>query len=461
MSKKYTSSDLDRQIREYLISHPIDIGFAGCYDEIAKKFGVTSEIIRNKYKRLRKKGLIKSNPISSDSRSQQPDSSFFENVKAGTADVTFITKKRIKTLEDLLEACDVDGNLWEVSSYEVNKWEVGRKDKIVNWQSNEGVGTGIVQDTGKIFVEPLFQVKAKLVRRRLTQDLTLQKRAILEELKTFSPHVKLSLQERQQLDAATYLLELCLFDLHFGKLGWHDETGENYDLKIAEKRFKDTIKDLLDQVNLTNIKKILLPLGNDMINIDNRENTTSNGTPQDSDARYFKIIKIVRRILVETINDLSQIAPVEVIMVPGNHDTTTTFMIGEILDAHFGNNERVTIENAPTPRKYYRFGKNGIQFTHGNEEDHKSLGLIFATAQKKLWAETDFRFCQIGHFHKNKKLVHTSVDEYQGFIVQTIPSLSGKDYWHTKKGYNSLKQAKAFLFHPDTGLRGEFTSTAL
>ncbi|MEK6878329.1 MAG: hypothetical protein AABY22_01905, partial [Nanoarchaeota archaeon] len=61
--------------------------------------------------------------------------------------------------------------------------------------------------------------------------------------------------------------------------------------------------------------------------------------------------------------------------------------------------------------------------------------------------------------HKNKKLNYLSVDEHQGFQVQTMPSLSGTDFWHKSKGYNSLKQAKALLFNPNEGLIGEFTTT--
>ena len=117
------------------------------------------------------------------------------------------------------------------------------------------------------------------------------------------------------------------------------------------------------------------------------------------------------------------------------------------------------IDNAPKLRKYYQFGKNSFQFTHGNEEKHEALGLIFATEQPRLWADTKYRFAQLGHFHKNKKINYLSVDEHQGFQVQVLPSLSGTDFWHKSKGYNSLKQAKSFMFDAYKGVIGEFTIT--
>lgn len=55
---------------------------------------------------------------------------------------------RIRTLEQLLEACEVDLSVWQVDHWIANKWEVGAKDK----------------ETGEIVVSPLWQVKAWLRR---------------------------------------------------------------------------------------------------------------------------------------------------------------------------------------------------------------------------------------------------------------------------------------------------------
>ncbi len=85
--------------------------------------------------------------------------------------------------------------------------------------------------------------------------------------------------------------------------------------------------------------------------------------------------------------------------------------------------------------------------------------IIFATEQPNLWADTKFRFCKLGHFHKNKKIDYVSVDTYNGFQVQVLPSLSGSDAWHNSKGYLAQKQAKGFLFHKERGLVAEHTYT--
>lgn len=292
---------------------------------------------------------------------------------------------------------------------------------------------------------------------KLDNDLESQKKLILEELKEFSRVIPMNIPNFKEGDKLAY--EINIPDIHFGKLSWGEESNEDYDLQIAEKRYREAVGELLRNVDLDQIEEIIFPIGNDMLNIDSRKNETFAGTKQDSDSRFFKIVKTVKSVLISVINSLSLIAPIKVIVISGNHDPESMFMVGEILDAYYHNNSNVDVDNSPKQRKYYKYGKNGFQYTHGNEESHQELGLIFATEQSQLWASTDFRFCKLGHFHKNKKIQYLSIDEHQGFQVQILPSLSGSDAWHISKGYMSKKQAKGFLYHKEKGQIGEFTYT--
>lgn len=253
------------------------------------------------------------------------------------------------------------------------------------------------------------------------------------------------------------LLELAMFDLHIGKLAWEEEVGEDYNIDLAVRRYKDAIRGLLSNIDVNNLDRILLPIGNDMINVDNKKHTTFNGTPQDCDSRFVKMVRVAKELLIDTIDDLALLAPVDVVIIHGNHDTHTMFCLGEILSAYYHNSPLVTINNNPTQRKYYSYGTTAIQFTHGNEERHSDLGLIFATEKPHMWGLSKHRFCQLGHFHKNKKISYTSVEDQTGFTIQILPSLSGSDAWHNSKGYIARKQAKAFLFSKENGLIAEYT----
>lgn len=290
--------------------------------------------------------------------------------------------------------------------------------------------------------------------RQVEKEPEKQKDIILKELKSEFPVIK-RLHEKDS--KKKYAYEISIPDAHFGKLAWGEESGEDYDLKIAESRYTEAVSNLLDMVAHKGLDRIIFPVGNDMINIDSRRNETYAGTSQDSDSRYYKMVRAVKTLLIKTVNTLSQIAPVDIIVVSGNHDTESMFMIGEMLDAYYHNNDNVSVDNSAKQRKYYKYGVNGFQYTHGNEEKHTDLGLIFATEEKELWASTEFRFCKLGHYHKSKKMEYISVDEHQGFQVQILPSLSGSDAWHASKGYMSKKAAKGFLYHREEGQVGEFT----
>jgi len=139
MSKTRIESILRQQIVNYLIENPIERGNPGCYADVAKQFGVTSEQVRRIYRTLREAGLVPNDPVETSEGHKSTERQFKENVRNGEADVVIITNKRIKTLSHLLKACEVDEKEWEVISYEVNKWEVGRKDKFIDWTTEKGV----------------------------------------------------------------------------------------------------------------------------------------------------------------------------------------------------------------------------------------------------------------------------------------------------------------------------------
>lgn len=347
----------------------------------------------------------------------------------------------VRTLEDLFAACEVDESKWEVTSWECKKWDLGIKNAAEQIETKQ-----------------LFSVSAKFRPKKLDTDLVLQKNLLLDELFDAAPE----LDPVESVDEASpnrkFLLELALFDVHFGKLAHSEECGADYDLKIAIGRYKAAIQHFLSTLDLSSIERILLPIGNDMINVDNKQGTTTAGTPQDTDSRFYKIVRAVKNLLISTIEDLRYIAPVDVIVIAGNHDEQVSFMIGEMLDAYFSKTDDVTINNTASLRKFYKYGNVGFMFTHGDKEKHGDLGMIFAAQKPQLWADTTERYIQIGHYHKNKKINYITADEFQGFQVQVIPSLSGTDAWHAGKGYNSLKQAKAFCYD-ETGLFAELTYT--
>jgi hypothetical protein len=453
---------LKHQVQNYLLENPIDDAKPDKYKEVCRKFNLKLKTASKYWIELKQEyphlALFKSLPKATHLDQLEKVNFTQEEVnkilKQEGDNLDIILNKvdfEIRSLEDLLAICEVDTSKWEVVSWQCKKWDLGIKNT-----------------DNKIETKELYSVSAKFKAIKVENNLFLQKELIKKELFDAAPRQDLLNSYQYFMDALTgfanannkkFLLELSIPDLHIGKLAHREESGEDYDIKIATARYKNAIKELLSRVNLKHVSKILLPIGNDIIQVDNSGNTTTAGTRVDTDGRYFKIIRAVKELLIETVIELSSIAPVDVVVVPGNHDTESSFLIGEILDAYFSKATNVNVYNEASLRKYYQFGKVGMLFTHGDKEKHANLGMIFAAENPKLWADTSYRFIKLGHLHHNRKIDYLNTQEYQGFQIQVLPSLSGSDSWHKQKGFISLKQAKSFLYHPETGVVAEYTYT--
>lgn len=82
-----------------------------------------------------------------------------------------LPKTGIHTLEELLEFCKVDQNVWEVERFIVNKWEMGFV-KVSSREEGPKDAEGVkhVDEEKEAGTQPLYQVKAFL-RKKYAQDI--------------------------------------------------------------------------------------------------------------------------------------------------------------------------------------------------------------------------------------------------------------------------------------------------
>lgn len=354
-------------------------------------------------------------------------------------------KGHIKTLEELLNRCNVDAESWNVKDYTVNKWDV-TSFKSINPKTIEN-----------------FQVKARLEKNKTVFDSKLILDGVKQLINTYEfPKSDLSLnQSNFNIDhTENNLFEIPLFDLHLGKLAWAGETGENYDTTIATARFLNTIKKLIQRANGFNYNKVLFPIGSDFFNSDNLNNTTTKGTPQDEDLRWQKTFMVGVKLIVDAINILKQTGrSVDVIVIPGNHDFERSFYLGITIESWFRNDQSVKIFNSASPRKYYEFGDVLLGFTHGDSEKESSLPLIMAGEAKEIWGRTKFREFHLGHIHRKRNIKYSFVEpnktvaEDLGVTIRYMPSLTGTEEWHHRKGFiGQLKGGEGYVWNDKAGL---------
>ena len=265
------------------------------------------------------------------------------------------------------------------------------------------------------------------------------KNDIVSLLESYSPKVEKDYASITKKDAITY--EISLPDVHYGKY-----TGQTLDQ--AEEEYMNTVKELLSKAEGLNIERILLPIGNDGMNSEGYSRATTKGTPQQDSAEWQETFVGYCNLMVRAVCYLARTAPVDVVVVQGNHDYERMFYAGEFLRAFFLNDERVNIDNSYDSRKYYKYGVNLIMFTHGDKEKPAEMPLIMATEQPLLFAETKFREVHCGHLHKEM------VNEYRGIKVRFIPSICANDSWHKMMGYEAKRTGQAHIWSKERGYEG-------
>lgn len=339
--------------------------------------------------------------------------------------------KRIRTLEDLIKASDVDLEEWEIERHNINTREVDKKDA-----------------NGNNVVIPLFQVKVWLKKKEAKRYVNFIKRDVTDFIRKNPSRLP---EIDRKVKSSSLMLEVAIYDVHLGKLAWKEETGQDYDLKIARTLFSGSVREHLYKSRFTPLEKIMFVVGNDFFHIDNTENTTTSGTYVDADTRWLKALRTGFNICTEAINYMYAMAPVEVVVIPGNHDKHTTLALGEMLDIFYKEQEGVTVDNNPTPRKYKRFGKVLLGFGHGQKEKPLNVQGFMSSEASDLWSGAKFKEMHLGHFHHQKVL--DPVSEHNGVIVRYIPSICATDAWHSDNIFiGNTRTSQSFLWDRENGL---------
>lgn len=161
---------------------------------------------------------------------------------------------------------------------------------------------------------------------------------------------------------------------------------------------------------------------------------------------------------IAMIDACAALAPVDILIIPGNHDEERVFYLGDALDCWYHSSKRVKVDNRAIKRKYYTFGLNLIGLTHGSEEKKNSLTALMPLEVPDAWAASKFREWHTGDKHHKTDMVQ-KVDEQLGIVVRILRSLAPADAWTFDKGFvGALHAAESFLWHPEHGMVAQFTA---
>jgi hypothetical protein len=245
-----------------------------------------------------------------------------------------------------------------------------------------------------------------------------------------------------------YALVVAPFDLHYGKYGWMDETGQGYSRNEARELLMDKTNELASYVaKLGRPEVIIVASGSDWFHIDNQFNSTTRGTPQDVDGTASQILMEGCHLAYDHIEMLRQIAPIKYVNVPGNHDYNNAVSMMMFLLAKYTDAKDVEIIQSSRKRQYVGYGNSILGFGHGDCITPKDMMSAMVKEAKDLFTASEFQYFFSGHLH------HEIAREIGGLTHYQLKSLSGIDRYHSKHGYiTSGRALQSFVVSRNSGV---------
>jgi hypothetical protein len=310
-------------------------------------------------------------------------------------------------------------------------------------------------------VEYTHGVQAWVSRKTEEIKATAVIEGILQRLEKKSPKVKRNQKHKRSKDGM--LLQVMIPDIHIGRHTSTHDSGENYNIALAEKVVDAALDSLLSKVERQPIDKVLFLFGNDAFNVDNREGTTAAGTPQQEERDYVTTFLAGERILSRAVDRLTEVAPLDLLFIPGNHDPSRVFYLGRVAEALYRSNRNVRVTNSVLTRQYYMYGSNLFGFTHGDRIKLQKLAAIMplevANLHPEWWAQSRYREWHMGHFHTKQEMEYIAYDDI-GVTLRFFRSLAGADRWHFNSGFvGAPKAAEAMLWTNEDGYFGQYPAT--
>ena len=208
----------------------------------------------------------------------------FQMLKTGEQASTIVTKLNEEQLKDpdyLLKVHGYDPNEWELTSAKQSIWN--------NKLDNELYSS-------KITVKPRvgFNWSEDNVRKIFDR--------VVKDINILGCEYARIAGKDEQPPIQDKMILIGISDLHYGLLA-KDNLSEDYNMKIANERFNKILTDVIQRKqDNQDIEKVILLIGNDFLNADNLQGTTSRHmTPQDQETNWYEMITSATEMMIEGI----------------------------------------------------------------------------------------------------------------------------------------------------------------
>lgn len=322
----------------------------------------------------------------------------------------------------VLSEAGLDSDAWNVHNVRIKRWGTPLKD---------GPDKTVIVDNWSIGLrlEPI--------------GIGTSPEQLLEKIREIAPPPKRAPKKKRTKN----LFMPAIYDAHIGK----KSIGEDEDIGAV---YLDCLESLINSAG--DFDRTLLVIGNDLGNIDNLAGTTTAGTPQTSKFDFYESARYRCALMIRAVDRLLDHAPVDVMVVPGNHDKATSYWLGLVMDAYYHDNIDVDVYLSDMPTQWYRWGVTQFMFTHGDKFKPERLVAYMASHDPQDFAECRYHEVYMGHFHTYRKMI-VDTEDNNGIMIRFMPGLSVSDRWHFDNWYTTSRRgAIGVVYSEDDGWIKEF-----
>ena len=240
-------------------------------------------------------------------------------------------------------------------------------------------------------------------------------------------------------------------DYHLGLLSWHEETGADYDLGIAEQQLIAWFATAIHMAPDAEIG-VFAQLG-DYLHWDGLDAVTpASKHLLDADTRFQKLVRVAIRVTRRVVDMLlTKHQKVHVLMAEGNHDTASSIWLREWFSAIYENEPRITVDRSPDPYYCVEHGQTSLFFHHGHKKKPANVSDVFVAKFRDVFGRTQHSYAHLGHLH------HVDVKENNLMIVEQHRTLAAPDAYASRGGWISGRDAKVITYHKAYGEVGRLT----
>jgi predicted phosphodiesterase len=265
--------------------------------------------------------------------------------------------------------------------------------------------------------------------------------ALVDDLPKYKP-----LPTKPLTDTPQALTAYVIGDAHIGMKVTKERNGDSdWNLEISERVTVGAIEKLIQASGGSDVG-LMLDLG-DFGHTDSLNNTTSSNTnTMDVDGDYGDSIAAQTRIYRRSIDlMLKSHNKVILMMVRGNHNSSTARCMNVMLQAFYENEPRVEVLDNVHKFQHITYGNNLLVTHHGDRMKAQRGFEYIARSLSKEWGLCEHKHFLMGHVH------HHNAVEIGGMICETFQALPAGDAWHSDSGYGAKRTMSAIVYDKEHG----------